>query len=406
MRAVLISASSAWTQQLERNVRSVQVELERRKITTKRYVITSGRTIGGLPFGRGHIYYILANPLYVGEIRHKNARHHGQHPAIIDRKTWNAVQAQLGANGHKHKTRSGAVSQNLLACLLFDQHGNRLTPTHSVKNGKRYRYYAALSDAAKANRNRPASWIAAPEIERVVIGQLATHLKDSHWLLKACASRRVEIAARRAMITKGRDLSRHILSDIAGGTLRPLLLGFLDRVTLSETKIRIDICRSGLATALTAEVGSGQLKQSDRNQSNRAIVEKRAPSGEADSITMIVPAKLRRHGGETKLIVEAGGGRSPTTPDAALTKLVAHARQWCDELLTGRFPTVRALAEAYRKDERYVGRVLTFAFVAPSIVDAIANGSQPIEVTAQRLLDVSNLPLVWRHQNHRLNILS
>ena len=70
------------------NVRSVQAELGQRKLTTKRRVATAGRMMGALAFTRGHIYHILSNPLYNGEIRHKGTRHPGQHPAVIDREAW------------------------------------------------------------------------------------------------------------------------------------------------------------------------------------------------------------------------------------------------------------------------------------------------------------------------------
>ena len=76
-----------------RCVRRVQAELDRLKVTTSRYVAKTGKVSGGVPFSRGHLYRILSNPIYVGEIGHKEARYPGQHPAIIDRETWDSVQA-------------------------------------------------------------------------------------------------------------------------------------------------------------------------------------------------------------------------------------------------------------------------------------------------------------------------
>ena len=57
-----------------------------------------GTTTGGTPFSRGHIYQILANPLYIGEIRHKDNVYPGEHDAIIDREFWDSVQSQLATN--------------------------------------------------------------------------------------------------------------------------------------------------------------------------------------------------------------------------------------------------------------------------------------------------------------------
>jgi DNA invertase Pin-like site-specific DNA recombinase len=75
----------------------VEEALRQRGIMTKRHVAASGRTTGGKPLNRGHLYKLLGNPLYVGEISHKGTTWPGQHPAIIDRETWEAVQAQLAA---------------------------------------------------------------------------------------------------------------------------------------------------------------------------------------------------------------------------------------------------------------------------------------------------------------------
>ena len=99
-------------------MRRVQVELDRLKLTTGRYVAKTGRVSGGVSFSRGHLYRILSNPIYVGEIDHKGARHPGQHPAIVDRETWDAVQAMLRSNSQGHRTRSNAKEPSLLAGLL------------------------------------------------------------------------------------------------------------------------------------------------------------------------------------------------------------------------------------------------------------------------------------------------
>src|SRR6266478_3700221 len=124
-----------------KNVREVQAELARLKLTTKPYPISTGKVLGGLPFSRGHIYRILSNPLYVGEIAHKDIRHAGQHPRIIDQEIWDAVSALIGSNRREHRARSKAGYANLLAGLIYDEAGRRLVSSHTTKNGKRYLYY-------------------------------------------------------------------------------------------------------------------------------------------------------------------------------------------------------------------------------------------------------------------------
>ena len=92
-----------------------------------------------------------------------------------------------------------------------------------------------------------------------------------------------------------------------------------------------------------------------------------------------------------------GGGQEPE-PGPILIKLIANAHQWWDDLVTGRYPTTRALAQAYGKDERYVARALPLAFLAPVTADAIVMGKQPVDLTIQRLMTLSDLPSYWNRQ--------
>src|ERR1700686_1210983 len=101
-----------------KNVREVQAELARLKLPTKPYPISTGRILGGLPFSRGHIYRILSNPLYIGEIAHKDIRHAGQHPRIIDQETWNAVSALIVSNRRRHRAPSKAEHVSRPAGLM------------------------------------------------------------------------------------------------------------------------------------------------------------------------------------------------------------------------------------------------------------------------------------------------
>ena len=98
-------------------------------------------------------------------------------------------------------------------------------------------------------------------------------------------------------------------------------------------------------------------------------------------------------------MIDAPGESSETgEPDPTLIKMIANAHQWWEDLIAHRFPTMRALSQAYDKDERYVARVLQLAFLAPAIVNAIVNGTQHVEMTAQRLIKLTELPPRWTEQ--------
>lgn len=98
---------------------------------------------GGQPFSRGALYRLLQNRLYHCEIEHKGNVYPGQHEAIIDDDVWEQVQAVVVDNRFDRETGAGSIAPSLLAGLLFDEKGQRLTPTHANKRGMRYRYHVS-----------------------------------------------------------------------------------------------------------------------------------------------------------------------------------------------------------------------------------------------------------------------
>jgi site-specific DNA recombinase len=128
----------------------------------------AGRSTGGGLFSRGHIYKLLSNPIYIGRIAHKGQVHEGQHPPIVDQDLWDRVQQSL----RDHLAVSGRTrrsSEALLAGKLFDDRGNRMSPTWARKGFKRWRYY--VSQAALQGDNSKAGSIVrvpAAEVEALV----------------------------------------------------------------------------------------------------------------------------------------------------------------------------------------------------------------------------------------------
>src|SRR5271157_1556940 len=134
----------------------------------------AGRSTGGGLLSRGHIYKILSNPIYIGRIAHKGHVHEGQHPPIVERDLWDRVQERL----QEHVAAIGArrahqSSDSLLAGKLFDDRGNRMSPSWARKGPKRWRYYVsqAVLQGEKAKAGSVAR-IPAAEIERRVVEAL------------------------------------------------------------------------------------------------------------------------------------------------------------------------------------------------------------------------------------------
>jgi site-specific DNA recombinase len=125
------------------SVRLLKRELDRDGVCSKQRVSANGRESGGRSFSRGALYNLLSNPIYIGEIRHKDTSYPGQHAPIISRDVWERTAARLRQRKGRLGVRSTGSAPSLLTGKLFDEHGEGLTPTHTKKGQRRYRYYVS-----------------------------------------------------------------------------------------------------------------------------------------------------------------------------------------------------------------------------------------------------------------------
>jgi hypothetical protein len=123
------------------NASRLMHELRAQGIRTRKATAESGRTYGNRFFSRGHLYSIIGNWIYLGEIVHKGTAHPGEHEPIIDQALWDEVQKNLGANRQAFKSDIRVDSPSFLKGLLYDSAGNKMSPSHGQKAQRRYRYY-------------------------------------------------------------------------------------------------------------------------------------------------------------------------------------------------------------------------------------------------------------------------
>jgi DNA invertase Pin-like site-specific DNA recombinase len=172
------------------SVRLLKHELDRRGVISKVRVSRKASTSGGLPFSRGALYELLANPVYIGQVRQRRQVHPGQHPPILERSLWEKVQHRLhgrAARGARARTKA-AISP--LAGKLLDEHGQPLYVQGAAKGNRRYRYYVSRALVRGSANPAGGGWrIPAPGIERVVVGAAKVFLDDRPALLAALQDR-------------------------------------------------------------------------------------------------------------------------------------------------------------------------------------------------------------------------
>jgi hypothetical protein len=143
-----------------RSVAKLCRELQAQGYRTKPFTSLAGRAYGGKAFTRGHLYRVLQNRVYLGEVIHKDKSHPGEHAAIIERVLWDKVQRAMASNRRAALPGVRCESNALLKGLVFDDAGNRMSPAHANRGGRRYRYY--VSQALLQQRKEDAGSLPAP----------------------------------------------------------------------------------------------------------------------------------------------------------------------------------------------------------------------------------------------------
>jgi site-specific DNA recombinase len=361
-------------------VRRVKEEVDHLGLRTKCSRTANGTERGGKPFSRGHLYALLSNPIYTGQIAHRSELYPGQHPALIDDASWSTVRDQLAANTSAHRGRAQAAEPSLLTGLLVDDRGERLTPSHAVKKGRRYRYYVSAALITDAGTDRTQGWrLAAREIEEVVIRMLADALTSP-----------AKLVERFGAAGMPSDQIRELLSRVAR------MAAALEGLPRERAKLVREIVERIIVEekTITIKLRRGPLLGED--------VPSCTPEAASDNaVELTAAAAFTRRGVETKLVLPGLAQQKHSLRcDPALIKAIARGRAWFEKLATGHSRSLQELAKREGISRRYIRRLVGLAFLSPQLVEAILQGRQSVQLTATRLTEL-DLPLDWTEQ-HKL----
>jgi DNA invertase Pin-like site-specific DNA recombinase len=364
------------------SVRLLKQELEAGGIKSKAWTSASGRVLGGKPFSRGALYLILQNRTYRGEIVHKGQSHPGEHVPIIDPPLWDTVQAQLANNTAERNSGARTHQPSLLAGILFDGDGNRMTPTHAVKNGVRYRYYVSHRLITKDQAERPAGLrIPAAEIEQVVTHRVRRWLLDPGSIYQAI--RVADPSAQRRLIARTAEIAKS-WPQLPRMRQRTLLAALIERIVLGTNQIDIHLHPTRLGALIDVSATSSPSSADDETQ------------------ILSVPVRLARCGREIKMLIDGTDPFAIAKPDRRLIKLLIRAHQFNAALDGSDGLPFAALAKREGVSPSYFTRLVRLSYLAPDITQAILDGRQPRALTADKLLAHSLLPLAWRDQRTAL----
>lgn len=365
------------------SVALLRAELDRVGIVSKRREGANGKLSGGQPFSRGALYTLLQNHIYRGEICHQGKLYKGRHEAVVDSDLWQLVRDRLAANRQERSLSIGFEAPSLLAGLIVDAAGSRMTPSHANKRGKRYRYYISTS-LLEGNRSAGHGSMRVPagEIEGLVTDQLRAFLSSGANVSEAVAP--LDICARslELVLSRASGLGQR-WPTLPPVDLRDFVKAVVDQVDVAEDRIVVRIHRGMLAERLGAE------------QSSMLTI--------VNPFVLSFAASLRRAGKGMRLVVESGA-RSEV--HAGLVSLLREAFSVRAALLAGLDYSIEAVTQRLGKGKGHVTALVRLSYLAPDIVRDCFEGRQPADLSPTQLLKLGkDLPLDWTEQRAHLGFV-
>nr|WP_306265427.1 recombinase family protein [Pararhizobium sp. IMCC3301] len=363
-----------------RNVRIVKTEADKRGLKTAIRTLSSGRPKGGTQFSFGHIYHILTNPIYAGRIRHKEKVWPGQHPALIEPARWDALQEKLMAGAIRSRAGQGRHSDgqkkqvSLLARKVFDETGDRLTPSHTkTGKGRRLRYYVSHRLIRSSGPKDPSGWrLPAPELETLIATLVRKHLGVPTVQTDIVSPATTEEIALIAQRMTGLSVAGSNTDEETNRTL----LSLIERVQIAPGKLVITIAAKTIAEYLNVE----QERITDEH------------------LSLESDFRHRKRGVETKLVLaDAIGARDDT-----LFRNIALAHRYFEMIRSGK--TYTEIAQAEGASKRRIQHLVELAFLAPDVIRDVWQGGQPVGLTSQWLKSHAFTPM-WNEQRELFKAL-
>ena len=212
------------------------------------------RTKGGKPVDKGYLYRILNNRAYIGEAVHKGIAYPGEHQAIIDRTLWDRVHAILRESPRKRAANTRAQTPALLKGLIFGPTGRAMTPAHTRKGGKLYRYYVSTDVLKRDAEACPVRRIPAAEIESTVVDQLRALLRAPEIVVRTWRAARQSIdALTEADVREGLERFDPLWDELFPAEQARIVQLLVERVDVSTDGVDIRLRTEGL-TSLIADL--------------------------------------------------------------------------------------------------------------------------------------------------------
>jgi DNA invertase Pin-like site-specific DNA recombinase len=345
-----------------------------------------GTVRGGGPIALSSLHHILRNPVYIGEVAYGGERSPAIHQPIVDRELWNAAQVILKEREQLKPRRA----EHLLTGILFDSHGRRMYARYfSGGGGKgkaRVGYYESPVKTGVLGESIRRTRAKADQLESITLEALKSLLVDR-------ARIRPILMQANIFGSTLEDLCR--FSPAAAARLErltvPILSGalkaLLTRVEVAEDCVRLLVRAYALAKFIGWDgVGYFKLGELELARATRLHV-------------IVLPVAVARRRRVSWLPLERRA--SSARPNYRLVKLIREARSAQELLLSERTKPIRDIARGLGRRMASFSRLVRLNYLAPDILAAIVDGTQPATLTRRKLIEC-DLPTDWGLQRRLL----
>jgi len=239
------------------------VDLGSATVLTRELRAGGVRNKQGRPIDKGFLYRLLNNRVYVGDAIHKGTAYPGEHDAIIDRDLWDRVHAIMEASPRNRAANTRAQTPALLKGLLFSVSGAAMTPTHTKKGSKLYRYYVSMD----VLRNRIGEMDPGPHrlpagmIEEAVVGEIRALLRTPDIAAQTLqALRREEVEIEEAEVLAAITGFDNLWATLFPAEQARILQLLVKRASVTEAGLVVDLRTDGI-TGLIREMLTPRPKE-------------------------------------------------------------------------------------------------------------------------------------------------
>ena len=361
-------------------------ELRQKGITTKAWTSKGGRTHHGQAISRSQIHKILNQHLYIGEIAYKGEFYAGEQPAIISSELWDQVHSKPPESnrrrGNHHRSKTPGFLKGVVRC---GHCGSAMTVSYTRKHdGRMYRYYRCVKRNNGSIDACPVSQISAGELEAETLKHLQRVFRCPTILV--LANQEVQKTATEEKLTidyttvlEALRSVDQVWEELFPAEQERLVGQLISRMVIGLEHSELHLRLNGLAD-LSAEL---------RNLPGVDI--------HPETATSIIKLNIsaRHRSGKIRFITPSGQADDldKATETYPLLAVIARAYRWQEDLESGRFPTLRALAEHENMDESYVRRLLRLTLHSPSVIQDLLDGRGDLESIVSAIKDAP--PEVW-----------